>query len=58
MINIIITNISGRMIKANSVTLKIGLNQIPIYVDNLSKGTYNLTVQSNNKPQSIRIFKN
>ncbi|MBP6432441.1 MAG: T9SS type A sorting domain-containing protein [Ferruginibacter sp.] len=58
MVNIIITDISGRMIKANSVTLQIGLNQIPIYVDNLSKGTYNLTVQSNNKPQSIRIFKN
>jgi hypothetical protein len=58
-VNIVITDISGRTIKASSVTLQIGINQIPIYVDNFAKGTYNLTVQSSsNKPQSIRIFKN
>jgi Secretion system C-terminal sorting domain len=58
-VNIVITDISGRVIKSSTMALQIGINQIPIYVGNLAKGTYNLTVQSSNsKLQSIKIFKN
>jgi hypothetical protein len=59
MILISITDITGRIIKTTNFNLQIGINQIPISMEKMAKGTYHLTISSANaKSQSIKIFKN
>ncbi|MBI3233947.1 MAG: T9SS type A sorting domain-containing protein, partial [Bacteroidetes bacterium] len=52
-----LTDLAGRTVQSQTITLNDGNTQIIIPTENIAYGVYNLSLMSNNKIQSIRIIK-
>ena len=57
-ITVSVSDFTGRVVQKQSISLQIGLNQIPVQTTGLSAGIFNVTVYSgNSKPISLRLIK-
>lgn len=55
-INMLITDINGKVIYENNLKINLGNNNIPIKLKNIAKGNYQLIIKSENNTQSQTII--
>ncbi len=57
-ITIVLSDFTGRIIQKQTASLQTGLNQIPLQLNNLPAGVYNVTAYSNNaRPKTLKLIK-
>ncbi len=57
-ITIVLSDFTGRIIQKQTASLQTGLNQIPLQLNNLSAGIYNVTAYSSNaRPKALKLIK-
>ena len=57
-ITIVLSDFTGRIIQKQTASLQTGLNQIPLQLNNLSAGVYNVTAYSSNaRPKTLKLIK-
>ena len=57
-ITIVLSDFTGRIIQKQTASLQTGLNQIPLQLNNLPAGVYNVTAySSNSRPKTLKLIK-